>query len=95
MCRGQDAEKAEDKTGALLKVCLTVGAIIGGATKEQRKSLEIYGEHIGLLFQLRDDILDGERPEQELVLDLSCLDIFGEKADTLRKIAQFIVMRNT
>ena len=93
MCVGQDEERDEYKTGALICSSMMVGAIIGHATKEQKNALETYGKHIGLLFQLRDDILDGEREEQPLILDTACLDIFGPKADKLKQIGQFIVMR--
>lgn len=46
------------KTGALLKAAVTIGAIACGATKEELASLERYGDAIGLMFQIVDDILD-------------------------------------
>jgi len=93
MCVGQDQEIAEYKTGSLIRAAVRIGAIVGGATEEQLDALTKYGEQIGLLFQIRDDILDGDRQDEHLELDLSCLDIFGHKADKLREIAQFIITR--
>jgi len=46
------------KTGALLSVSLELGAITAGADSEQRKSLLNYGKHLGLAFQIADDLLD-------------------------------------
>jgi geranylgeranyl diphosphate synthase type II len=48
------------KTGALLRASLRMGAIYVGATGEQYAALSCYGEHIGLAFQIVDDILDVE-----------------------------------
>ncbi len=46
------------KTGALLRFACEAGAIIAGATSEDRKRLRRFGEIIGLAFQLADDVLD-------------------------------------
>ncbi|MFH1783998.1 MAG: polyprenyl synthetase family protein [bacterium] len=46
------------KTGALIKVCLTAGAMAAKASKQKVSSLEKYGENLGLAFQITDDILD-------------------------------------
>jgi geranylgeranyl diphosphate synthase type II len=46
------------KTGALLKVSVRMGAIYAGADGAQLDALSRYGEHIGLAFQIVDDILD-------------------------------------
>tara|TARA_Y100001968_G_scaffold333661_1_gene398114 strand:- start:47770 stop:48672 length:903 start_codon:yes stop_codon:yes gene_type:complete len=46
------------KTGALLRACVTCGALIGGADEELLKALSIYAKGIGLAFQIIDDILD-------------------------------------
>jgi geranylgeranyl diphosphate synthase type II len=93
MCIGQAEEIAELKTGSLIRTAIQIGGIIGGASEEELVHLGIFGLNIGYLFQVRDDILDGERPDEKLELDLSCLDIFGEKAENLRQIARFIVER--
>ncbi len=46
------------KTGALIRGAARVGAIVGGADERQLQLLTEYGEHVGLVFQITDDILD-------------------------------------
>ena len=46
------------KTSVLLACALKIGAILGGASKEDAEHLYLLGESIGLAFQLRDDYLD-------------------------------------
>ena len=46
------------KTGALLKACVTSGALIAGADENLLAALAIYAKGIGLAFQIIDDILD-------------------------------------
>lgn len=48
----------ELKTAVLLGASLQMGAIVGGANKRNRQMLYEYGRHIGIAFQLQDDILD-------------------------------------
>jgi farnesyl diphosphate synthase len=48
------------KTGALIRASVQLGALLGGATAEQRKALDHYARAVGLAFQIRDDILDVE-----------------------------------
>jgi len=48
------------KTGALIRAALSLGAIAAGASANQQAALDNYGEHIGLAFQVVDDILDVE-----------------------------------
>jgi geranylgeranyl diphosphate synthase type II len=48
------------KTGALIEASVKAGAILGGGTPEQIAALAAYGQHIGLAFQLADDILNIE-----------------------------------
>ena len=54
------------KTGALLRASTRMGAIFAGATREQYDALSCYGEHIGLAFQIVDDILDVEESSEAL-----------------------------
>ncbi len=46
------------KTGAIIAFAVDAGAAIGGAADTERKALALYAEHIGLAFQIRDDLLD-------------------------------------
>ncbi len=49
-----------NKTGKLLGYSIVAGAILGDATEEQIYKLEQFADHLGLAFQIRDDILDIE-----------------------------------
>ena len=46
------------KTGALLTVSLQMGGLTAHATEEQLNCLTNYGKHLGLAFQIVDDLLD-------------------------------------
>ncbi len=48
------------KTGAIIRAALTMGGIAANASAEQLSALDTYGTHIGLAFQVVDDILDVE-----------------------------------
>lgn len=114
------------KTGALLKVSVTSGAILAGANDEQVETLARYAEKIGLAFQIVDDVLDitatseelgksagkdvqaqkatypslwgieaSRRQAQQLVAEAkdAVFNCFGQKAQPLLAIADFIVAR--
>jgi len=46
------------KTGAMLTVSVSSGAILAGASTKQTAALSRYGQDIGLAFQIADDILN-------------------------------------
>ncbi len=46
------------KTGALLEASMMIGAVLGGADEESVKKVERAAGHIGIAFQIQDDILD-------------------------------------
>lgn len=54
------------KTGALLTYSIISGAILGGANAEQLMALSTFGRHLGLAFQIQDDILDVTGTSEEL-----------------------------
>jgi len=54
------------KTGALLRASVRMGGICAAASHTQLEALSRYGEHIGLAFQIVDDILDVEEPSEAL-----------------------------
>jgi geranylgeranyl pyrophosphate synthase len=92
LCRGQYSERelcgdpdatidaycavAAEKTAALLVASCKVGAILGGGTDEQVAALASYGRHLGVAFQMIDDL----RPyvsqpaagEKDLLADIAC-----------------------
>ncbi|MFC6168998.1 polyprenyl synthetase family protein [Loigolactobacillus jiayinensis] len=46
------------KTGALLKASLLMGAVISGIDEKRTTALSDFADHLGLAFQIKDDILD-------------------------------------
>ncbi len=64
------------KTATLLRSCCVAGAFSVNATHEQVQQMADFGLNFGILFQLRDDILDGENVEQAQAL----LPLYYEKA---------------
>ncbi|MDQ2832487.1 MAG: polyprenyl synthetase family protein [Acidobacteriota bacterium] len=54
------------KTGALLRASVRMGAIYAGAIDDDLAALSHYGEHIGLAFQIIDDVLDVEASSEAL-----------------------------
>lgn len=61
----EDLERIHvNKTGKLLEYSILAGAELSGATAEQKRSLSQFAYHIGLAFQIRDDILDVEGNEE-------------------------------
>lgn len=81
MCAGQaadimaekeevDAQKLNyihnHKTGDLITGALLMGAAAAGADEKQKSALEEYGYHLGLAFQITDDILDVTGDEAKL-----------------------------
>ncbi len=47
-----------DKTGSLIAASAQFGGMVAGASDEVRAALAAYGEEVGLVFQLSDDLLD-------------------------------------
>ncbi len=116
------------KTGELFMASAECGAILAGASKEERSAIRYYAHDLGLAFQIKDDILDHlgtpigkteideiahkkpkenasivdiigfERSNQQLKIlseqAKSHLNIFGEKANLLNDLVDFLVNRN-
>ncbi|SOC36128.1 polyprenyl synthetase family protein [Ureibacillus acetophenoni] len=55
-----------NKTGALLRFSIEAGAVLSEASEEERSILVDFAHHIGLAFQIQDDILDIEGTSEEL-----------------------------
>jgi heptaprenyl diphosphate synthase len=47
-----------DKTGSLISASARFGAMVSGAPTDVKETLTIFGEKIGIAFQLADDIID-------------------------------------
>lgn len=69
---GTDVSAAEletihrHKTGAMISVSAKAGAIIAGANAAQLNAITNYGESLGLLFQITDDVLDATQTTETL-----------------------------
>lgn len=65
-----DAERLQDmharKTGALIRAAATAGAIMAGGGEDAIFAVEEFGRHVGLAFQIVDDILDVEGDAKHL-----------------------------
>lgn len=48
----------EQKTAALFEACCAMGALSAGASEDDIHSAEEFGQQLGLIFQIRDDIFD-------------------------------------
>jgi len=51
-------EMIKKKTGSLIKSATKIGAMLGTEDEQKIKTLEEYGELIGIAFQIQDDLLD-------------------------------------
>ena len=54
------------KTGALIRAATVAGAIMVGASRSKIEAVDTYAAHLGLGFQIIDDILDVEGTEEKL-----------------------------
>jgi octaprenyl-diphosphate synthase len=48
----------QQKTAALFEACAAIGAMSGGATEEEMLKAKQFGQYLGIMFQIRDDIFD-------------------------------------
>jgi geranylgeranyl diphosphate synthase type II len=115
------------KTGALLVTSCRMGAIAAGAPRKTLDAVTDYARHLGLAFQIVDDLLDvtstpeqlgkatrkdaakgkttypglmgveasREEAKRQLAAAMESLGGLDAGADGLRKLAQFVVERNT
>ena len=54
------------KTGALIRYSCEAGALLAGANEKELHACSRYGEAVGLLFQIADDILDATATSENL-----------------------------
>ena len=82
LCQGQvmelqrlyDVNRDEDsyfgsiagKTASLMATSCRIGAIVGGLDRPAVEALTGYGQHVGMIFQIVDDILDLTATDEEL-----------------------------
>ena len=91
------------KTALLMRSCCAAGALSVNATTEQVQQIADFGLNFGILFQLRDDMLDSENTEMSQALlpvyynkALATLEVFppSEITATLRDLTVFCAERN-
>ena len=79
-------EMYRGKTGALLKAAVVAGGILGGANEKVITLLEQYADFIGLIFQIKDDLLDVESTEINEKALKAITEIYGDiKSDKIKK----------
>lgn len=54
------------KTGALIEASVVCGGLLGGGSHDRIEALKLYGERLGLAFQIADDILDIEGEQEKI-----------------------------
>lgn len=113
------------KTGALITASIQTGAVIGGADQDAYAALTEYGRHLGITFQIVDDILNVESTPEQLgksvgsdalrekntypgflgvegswararestAAALNALSPFDARAEPLRELAQYVLLR--
>ena len=116
----------ERKTAAMIKASVTAGAALFCADADDIRALGIYGENLGLAFQIVDDILDEEGDARKLGKSIgkdkdaekmtfarvyginasrciaeektdeaiTALERFGERAEGLKALAEFMLERD-
>ena len=70
----------DNKTANLMSICCKCGAILSGADEEKANVLGDFGRNFGISYQLTDDYLDNEKPENFEINLLLQAKIFGKKA---------------
>ncbi|HEY6906316.1 MAG TPA: polyprenyl synthetase family protein, partial [Ignavibacteriaceae bacterium] len=55
----------QKKTAAMLEMCCSIGAHLGGGSAKEIKALSAFGRNIGIAFQVQDDLLDITADETE------------------------------
>ena len=55
-----------NKTAALIRAAVRMGAVAAGAAEDELENLSLFGEKIGLAFQIEDDILDETSTDEVL-----------------------------
>jgi octaprenyl-diphosphate synthase len=93
----------EKKTAALFGCCCELAAVIAGEDDRRRKALRAYGHHLGVTFQLVDDLLDFTGDERTMgkavASDLgsgkatfAVIDALAAGADEVRELAHRVMV---
>lgn len=74
------------KTGALIEASVEGSAWICGATPNEIKDFKIFGQSIGLAFQIKDDILDDGKKDQDYKSFVNLLGLEKTKAELQKQV---------
>jgi geranylgeranyl diphosphate synthase type II len=69
----------QHKTADLFRAAIRLGAIAGGASEDSLQRLSLYGNNLGIAFQIIDDLLDAKQARADDKPELSCLAIMSEE----------------
>ena len=76
------------KTAMLMRSCCIAGALSVDASPEQIQQIADFGLNFGILFQLRDDILDADSPENKRLAETLCPEYLDKTLESLSKLPQ-------
>ena len=79
LCEDEYLDIIGNKTAALCACCCRLGAHYSGASEQSQQSLARYGRHLGLAFQIVDDVLDVSGDEATMGKSLGT-DLVKQKA---------------
>ena len=82
-----------NKTGALFRASIRMGALSAGAGAAALAALTAYAENTGAAFQIIDDLLDADEPREGEDAELTCLSIWSPdeaRAQAARRTAAAI-----
>ncbi len=71
LCWQHIEEVALKKTGSVIRWCCMAPCLISGASAELVELTSMFGEKIGIAFQLGDDILDFRREDDQALADIN------------------------
>ena len=75
------------KTASLFQTAAKIGAIIGEGTKEEVNAFSNYGLHLGIAYQIQDDILDWDE-DGKITKALEINPSFGDISTYLKKMTR-------
>ncbi|MEM2907149.1 MAG: polyprenyl synthetase family protein [Candidatus Odinarchaeota archaeon] len=75
-----------NKTASLFESAATIGAIIGGAEKEEIQILSDYGRALGIAYQIQDDLTDLHTSKINNILNLL------KETETIRTLSKSCIM---
>jgi geranylgeranyl diphosphate synthase, type II len=68
----------QHKTADLFRAAVRLGGIAGGSSERDLERLSLYGNNLGIAFQVIDDLLDAQQASADDKPELTCLSIMSE-----------------